>query len=283
MNFKKIVREPLLHFALIGVGLFAWYGAVAPESSEGQKIIISQPIQLELARQFQATWSRPPTKVEMVGLIDNYIRDEILYREGVAIGLEKNDTVIKRRLRQKLEVLIEEQGNSNPATDADLNAYLTKHADEFRKPPVLTFEQIYFNPADYGNNLEQAIKTAQIKLQESGSPENLGSSSMLPSNIKQQPADLVAREFGEKFSQSLVAMPVGSWQGPVESGFGLHLVRVQERKEGYLPALNEVQQVVAREWESARRKNALEENYQRIKKEYDVVIESDNAETDSKQ
>lgn len=282
MNIKSVVREPLLHFALIGLGLFIWYGAVAPESSDGQQIIISQPIQIELARQFQATWSRPPTKIEMVGLINNYIRDEILYREGVAIGLEKNDTVIKRRLRQKLEVLIEEQGNSNPATDADLNAYLAKHADEFRKPAVLTFEQIYFNPTDYGSNLEQAVSAAETKLQKGSSPENLGSSSMLPRNIKQLPADLVTREFGEKFSSSLLALPVGSWQGPVESGFGLHLVRVLERKEGYLPELNEVRQAVAREWENERRKNALETNYQRIKKDYDVIIESDSAELVSK-
>ena len=147
---------------------------------------------------------------------------------------------------------------------------------------MLTFEQIYFNPTDYGSNLEQAVSAAETKLQKGSSPENLGSSSMLPRNIKQLPADLVAREFGEKFSSSLLALPVGSWQGPVESGFGLHLVRVLERKEGYLPELNEVRQAVAREWESERRKNALETNYQRIKKDYDVIIESDSAELVSK-
>lgn len=273
MNIKSIAREPLVHFLLIGLVLFLIYGKYAPRNDNSQQIVVSQAVVNEISRQFTSTWSRPPNPEELKNLIDGYIKDEVLYREGVALGLERDDPVIKRRLRQKLEVIIEEQGGQAP-TDAELNNYLTKHADVFRLPAVLSFDQILFSPSEFGSGLEQAFNDAMKAVEAGASPDSQGSVSMLPKHVQQLPADLVARDFGEDFSQALIKAQTGQWFGPVQSGFGVHLVRITERQEGYLPTLDEARKVVTREWENNRRKASLESNYQRIKQQYDVVIEA---------
>lgn len=276
LNIKSLLREPLVHFLLIGLGLFLLYGKFAPRSEDSQRIVIGQPVVDEISRQFKSTWTRPPTQEELKSLVDGYIKDEVLYREGVALGLDRDDPVIKRRLRQKLEVIIEEEGSQAP-TDADLNAYLAKHAEVFRLPPVVSFDQVLFNPSEYGNALEQAFNASKAAIEAGASPESQGSASMLPKHVEQLSVDLVARDFGEEFGKSLVAAPVGKWLGPVESGFGVHLLRITERKDGYLPKLDEARKAVTREWENDRRKATLESNYARIKKQYDIVIETDAA------
>lgn len=276
LNIKSLAREPLVHFLLIGLGLFLIYGKFAPASSDSQRIVISQSVADEISRQFTSTWTRPPTQEELKNLIDGYIKDEVLYREGVALGLDRDDPVIKRRLRQKLEVIIEEEGSQAP-TDADLNGYLAKHADMFRLPPVVSFDQVLFNPSEYGNGLEQVFNASKAAVEGGASPDSQGSASMLPKHVEQLSVDLVARDFGEEFGKSLVTAPVGKWLGPVASGFGVHLLRVTERKDGYLPTLDEARKAVTREWENERRKASLESNYARIKSQYDVVIEANAA------
>ncbi len=278
MNIKSVIREPLVHFLLIGLALFLIYGKFSPKNDDSQRIVISQSVVNVISRQFTATWSRSPSSEELKNLIDGYIKDEILYREGTALGLERDDPVIKRRMRQKLEVIIEEQGSQAP-TDADLNDYLTKHAAVFRMPPVLSFDQILFKPTDYGNNLEQAFYASLAAVKVGVSPYSMGSVSMLPKQVQKLSADLVARDFGEDFSQSLIKAETGQWLGPVQSEFGVHLVRVTERKEGYLPNLDEARKEVTREWENDRRKASLEKNYQQLKQQYDVVIEANTVST----
>ena len=253
--------------------LFLLYGKVAPPPSEGGQITVSRPVIAALASQFQATWSRPPTPVELQGLVDDYVRDEILFREGLALGLVKDDPVIKRRVRQKLEVLIEEEGKSGGASDAELSAYLTKNAERFRLPPVLSFEQVFFDPAAYGDRLGSAVTEALAALNNGAKPESQGNGSMLPTRVDKLPLDLVVRDFGDEFGRALEAAPIGSWTGPVRSGFGVHLVRIAGRTPGYLPTLDEARKAVTREWENDQREATLASNYARLRREYDVVIE----------
>lgn len=274
---KSIVREPLVHFLLIGLLLFLVYGKAAPPSDEGRRITVDKAAIAGLAGQFNATWSRPPTRDELNGLIENHVRDEILYREGVALGLDKDDPVIKRRLRQKLEVLIEEEGNAAAPTDAVLAAYLQEHADRFRQPPVMSFEQVLFNPAEYGSRLEAAMAASRSALNAGAAPASQGSGSLLPARVDKQPLDLIAREFGGELGDALADAPLGQWIGPVRSGFGVHLVRVSERVPGYLPSLAQARKAVSREWESDRRKAALESNYADLRKAYRIVIENPDA------
>jgi hypothetical protein len=270
-------REPLLHFLLIGLLLFLIYGKVAPPSDDGNRVTVTQADIAALARQFQATWSRPPTPDELKGLVDSHVRDEILFREGTALGLLEGDTVIKRRVRQKLEVLIEESGKSVVADDAELASYLERNPDAFRVPPVLDFEQVLFDAASSDADAERAIAAALAALNAGASAESQGRRSLLPGRVDGQPLDLIAREFGDDFATALETAPIGQWTGPIGSGFGLHLVRISERVPGYVPGLDEARAAVTREWENERRKTALAEYYARLLKEYQVEIEAADA------
>jgi len=276
LRINSLLKEPLLHFLLIGAGLFLLYGEVADPSADGNRVTVNRTVISALATQFQATWSRSPTPAELNGLIDSYVRDEILFREGVALGLFKDDPVIKRRVRQKLEVLIEEEGRSGAASDAELTDYLNKNAAKFRMPPVLSFEQVLFDPANYGETLESAVTASMAALNSGAAPESQGKGSMLPSRVEELPLDLVVRDFGDEFAKALESAPVGRWIGPVRSGFGVHLVRISGRKPGYLPALDAARRDVTREWENDKREAALANNYARLLEEYDVVIEAES-------
>jgi hypothetical protein len=278
LRIRSLLKEPLLHFLLLGLLLFLLYGSVAPSSGDGNRVTVSRTSIAALATQFQATWSRPPTAVELNGLVESYVRDEILFREGVALGLVKDDPVIKRRVRQKLEVLIEEEGNPGGASDAELTAYLDRNAAKFRLPPVLSFEQVLFDPARYGDQIESAVAASLAALNKGATPESQGRGSMLPTRVDKLPLDLVVRDFGEEFGKALETAPIGQWTGPVPSGFGLHLVRISERTPGYVPSLDESRKAVTREWESDQREAALASNYARLRKDYDVVIEGENDE-----
>lgn len=273
MMFRRLLREPLLHFLLIGLALFLVYGRVAPPS-DPKRIVVSQGQVDAIARQFEATWRRPPAPEELRGLVDGWVRDEIMYREGEALGLDRDDPVIKRRVRQKLEVLAEETSPRGEPTDADLQAYLQTHADAFRKPPVVTFEQILVTPAGSDANAEAAVASARRALARGADPAKLGVGTLLPRAERDLPLDLVGRTFGERFAAQLESLPVGAWAGPIASGYGVHLVRLESRAPGGLPPLEEIRGTVQREWESERRKRALEADYQRMRAGYDVVIEA---------
>jgi hypothetical protein len=273
MIHRRILREPLFHFLLIGLALFLWYGRVAP-GSDPKQIVVGQAQVDTIARQFEATWRRPPTPEELRGLIDAYIRDEIMYREGEALGLDRDDPVIKRRIRQKLEVLSEETSARTLPAQADLAAYLEAHPDAFRQPAVVTFEQILVAPAGSDAKVDAGLASARRALELGTAPEKLGVATLLPRSEQDAPLDLVARTFGEKFVAQLETLPVGEWAGPVTSGFGVHLVRVDARTPGGVPPLEQVRAQVLREWENDRRKRALEEDYRRMRERYDVVIEA---------
>jgi hypothetical protein len=224
-----------------------------------------------LATQFQGTWSRPPDPVELHGLVDSYVRDEILYREGVALGLDRDDAVIKRRVRQKLDVLFEESVAQNSATDADLQAYLDANPAAFRKPAVVTFDQIYFGSDAV---TPQRLEQARAALARGANPGTLGQATLLPSHQDAMPLDLIARDFGEKFAAALAKTTVGEWSGPVTSGFGTHLVRVRAIEPAQLPTLADVREVVAREWENERRKQAHADALAKLREQYEIEIQA---------
>jgi hypothetical protein len=139
-------REPMLHFLLIGALLFFAYGRLNPaDPASGERIVVSQALVDDLARQYQTRWMRPASEQELAGLVEAHVRDEIMFREGVALGLDRDDPVIKRRVRQKFDVMAEEQLARAAPGDAELQAYLTQHAQRFARPARVSFEQIYFD------------------------------------------------------------------------------------------------------------------------------------------
>jgi hypothetical protein len=271
LDFRRVVREPLLHFLLLGLGLFLWFGRVAPDDDGARRIVVTQPQVDLLAAQFAATWNRPATPEELRGLVDAYIRDEILYREGKALGLDLDDAVVKRRVRQKLDVIFEESLAQNPPTEADLAAYLRDNPEAFRRPPVISFEQLYFGS---GPDSEASAAAASKALGGGADPAGFGQPTLLPARMDDTPLDLVAREFGEQFAAKIAKLPPGEWSAPVTSGFGVHLVRVNSLQPAELPPLAEVREVVAREWENARRQRAHDEALARLRQEYKVEVQA---------
>jgi hypothetical protein len=270
----RLLREPLLHFLLIGIALFVVYGKVAAPDRAGPRIVVSQVMADEIAREYRARWGRAPSDQELGGLVASYVRDEILYREGLSLGLDRDDPVIKRRVRQKLEVIAEEQNARDVPTEADLTAYMTKNAARFLRPATASFEQIFFDGAATPADVERAVAVARVALARGANPATLGQATMLPPRVENTALDLIARDFGAAFAECLATVPVGEWVGPVASGFGAHLVRVTVRTPAALPPLEQIRPLVAREWENERRVSSRGENYQKLRSNYDVVIEA---------
>jgi hypothetical protein len=244
MRMRTLLSEPLLHFVLIGIALFGFYRWKAPADPVGQRIVITRGVEADLVTQHLAARGREPSPAELKRLIESYVHDEILYREGVALGLDRDDIVVKRRVRQKIEVMAEEEAAASPPTAENLSAYLAANQARFRQPAILTFEQV-------------------------------GKPSLLPRRMTQTPADLVARDFGPSFAAALEKAPVGEWVGPIDSSFGAHYVRVSDRTPAVVPTLADVHDAVVREWEHERRQRARDDAYARMRRAYDVTIDTE--------
>jgi hypothetical protein len=195
----------------------------------------------------------------------------------MALGLDKDDTIIRRRLRQKMEFISDDIAALPEPTDADLNAYLQAHTDRFRVERTFTFSQVYFDPEKHGENLARDISALLARLNRAGGQAEfsaLGDSFLMERSFTAAPASEIAKQFGEKFAAKLGELSPGKWEGPVESGYGAHLVFVSERTEGRVPELAEVRDDVRREWANARRLELNEKFYQELFKRYSVTIES---------
>ena len=274
---KKLLREPLVHFLLLGAGLFVAFGLVGERTgSEPGEIVATQGQIESLAIGFARTWQRPPTDTELEGLIQDYIREEVYYREAMALGLDKDDIVIRRRLRQKMEFVTDDVAAQAEPTDDELSAYLKAHPETFRVERRFTFSQVYLNPDRHGQNLARDAELLLAKLNEAGGKADvsaLGDPFLLSHEFEAVPGSEVAKQFGEAFAAKLGALSPGQWQGPVESGYGVHLVFVGQRTGGRVPALEEVREAVRREWANAERLEANEKLYQGLLKRYTVTIE----------
>ncbi|HWN95127.1 MAG TPA: peptidylprolyl isomerase [Methylomirabilota bacterium] len=274
---KKILREPLLHFLLLGAAIFAAYSLVSKRNSdEPGKIVVTQGQVAAIAEGFTRTWQRPPTREELEGLIRDRVQEEVYCREAMALGLDRDDTIIRRRLRQKLEFLTDDVAALAEPTDEELSAYLKARADTFRVQRQFTFSHVYLNPERRGQNLSRDIRQLLAQLQQAGEKADvaeLGDSFLLEHKFQSLPASEIVKVFGEKFAAKLGELSPGQWQGPVESGYGVHLVLVSERTEGRVPALTEVRDAVRREWANARRLESNEKFYQELLKRYVVTIE----------
>ena len=231
---------------------------------------------------FTQTRQRPPTEEEWEGLIRDRVRQEVFYREALALGLDKDDLIIRRRLQQKMEFVCDDIAAQAQPTDAELNAYLQASPDSFRVDQRFTFRQIFLNPDKHGKNIARDSTQLLAQLQQDSGKTDisaLGDSIMLDNDYRALPAAEVGRVFGAKFATALAALPLGQWQGPVESAYGVHLVLVSQRLEGSVPALAEVHDAVLREWNEAHRRDANDRFFQELLKHYTVTIEKpDSAE-----
>ena len=274
---RKLLHEPLLHFLVLGALIFVVFEFTSRDDSrEPQTIVVTQGQIASLVTGFSRTWQRPPTAAELDGLIRDYIREEVAAREAMALGLDKDDTIVRRRLRQKLEFIADDVVAQAQPTDEQLQKYLADHPDAFRSEQRFTFCQVYLDPQRHGANLTQDAAKLLAKLQQAGNKADisaLGDSVLLDQQFESLATSEVSKQFGEKFTVELSNLPVGEWQGPIESGYGIHLVLINERKDGRSPALDEVRTAVKREWANAQRLEANERFYEALLQRYTVTIQ----------
>ena len=273
----KILREPLLHFILLGAAIFAVYGFVTRHRTDKPgEIVVTQGTLENIITGFTRTWQRPPTEEELRGQIREYIREEAAYREALAMGLDRDDTIVRRRLRQKLEFLSDDLATRVEPTDADLQSFLQTHPGLFQSEPRFTFRHVYLNPQQHGANRAADEARLLAELQHGGANadlSSLGDPFLLAPSFQNVSLAEVKQVFGDQFASALAALPTSHWQGPVASGYGAHFVFLSQRTEGSLPALPEIRDQVRREWFNTRRNEATEKFYQALLKRYTLKIE----------
>jgi hypothetical protein len=275
---KSLLREPLLHFLVIGAAVFLYFhfsggGSAGPGST---RIVLSSGQIAHLEAGFTRTWSRPPTEAELKGLIDEWVREEIAVREAMSAGLDRDDTVIRRRLRQKLEFLVEDSAEARPPTDDELKAWLAQHAGEFRTEPRVAFRQVFVNRERRGVSADADAAAILKRLTAAGPSariDDIGDATMLPMDVELAPIRDVDRVFGAGFAKQLDAVEPGTWSGPIRSGYGLHLVLVRERVEGAEPSFDALRPLATRAVLAERRARELAAMYDRLLAKYTVVVE----------
>ena len=278
---RKLIREPLFHFLLLGAVIFLLAGRVRSGSvGSGDKIVVTQSQIESMVVGFSRTWMRPPTQEELQGLVDDFVREEVLYREAKAMGLDQDDVIVRRRMRQKFEFLAEDlAARTGPPTDQELEAYLRQHADKYSEEPSFSFEHIFFSREKRGASAGAEATAMLARLSGKGAIdiEKLGDAFLLPSRFEKTSAGETARLFGEKFAKELTKTQLGTWAGPLESSYGLHLVRVNARIPEVAPPLANVRESVLRDLLSDRRKQELDTQYEKLRARYTVVVEPPEA------
>ena len=269
-SLRAMMREPLLHFLLAGAGLFLLFEFVSePDSAGDGQIVVTSGHIAHLTSLFVKTRQRPPTDLELRGLIDSYILEEVLYREATAIGLDQDDTIIRRRLKQKMEFLVDDFSAAEP-TDADLQRLMDSDPERFLADARISFEHVYLSEPAPG-----AVDAALAALQENGLVEAdfAGLSGLLPRRFDDASATMVAGQFGESFTNALFSVDVDRWTGPVESPFGTHLVRIGQIQEERVPPLADIRSEVTREWLLDRREAAQQSFFEQLRAKYVITIE----------
>ena len=273
---KRLLREPLLRFLLLGAMLFAAHGILSRGGvGEPGRIVVTQGQIESMARLFARARQRAPSDAELQDLVRSHVREEVLYREGLALGLDRDDPIIRRRVAQKLEFVTESAEAVEP-DDKELQAYLDSHRELFAVEPRFTFRHIYLDPRRREKTLAADAERMLRELNSLGSsldPAVLGDPTTLPLDFDSVSASGIKNSLGNEFVKALARIAPGPWSGPVESGYGMHLVQVSRRTEPRAPALAEVREAVKREWQLARRAEAIEKSYRNLLQRYTVIIE----------
>ena len=270
---KRILREPLLHFLILGGLLFLAYDQLGGDAPPRPDEIVIDAARIEmLQKQFERTWQRPPMPPELGGLVDAWLREEIFYREGLALGLDQGDPVVRLRVAQKMD-FISEGLLVEPPDEPALHSWFEEHAEQYRVDPIFTVQQVYYDPGRFDDEWAGAVAAARAALASGTEPEPLGGT-LMPAAMADVSAREVSRVFGADFTNTLADAPVGRWHGPVQSGFGVHLVRLEERIPGRIPALAEVRDEVERDYLAQQREAMNDALYDSLRSRYTIRYEN---------
>jgi hypothetical protein len=260
-----------VHFAVLGAAIFAIHAAVAPPPRDG-RIVITRDFLAGLRQEHAAHAGRPPTPEEERALVDRFVEEEMLYREAVALGLDRGDPIVRRRLAQKM-TFVAEDGERNP-TDADLAAYLAAHADRYRDPPRISFRHVYIAHNRNGDAPEKDPHRLLADLASGAAPDTLGDPFLQGRSFAQRTAAEIEAVFGHAFTEALMAAPAGAWTGPIASSYGVHLVRIEGRVDGATPPLAAVRERVRADLRDERREAAMRAMREKLRARYAVEIEA---------
>jgi peptidyl-prolyl cis-trans isomerase C len=275
---RRWLHEPLLHVLLIGFALFAAYYALNPSTGrqDSNRIAITADDLAQIRLAWMAQWQRPPTPEEMRNLLDGKIREEILFREAMALGLDRDDTIVKRRLAQKMEFVMEDASALREPADDELRRWFAQNAQRFTTPSLVTFRHLYFSPDLRGararDDAMEALRKLADKPEEASELQGFSDPFMFQDFYAERSPDQVAGIFGTTFAQALPGLEQRKWQGPIESGLGWHLVWVESITPGRVPAFEEVEARVKSEWSDEQRAEAKRKMFDRMKDRYQITL-----------
>ncbi|MGB7553839.1 MAG: peptidylprolyl isomerase [Candidatus Korobacteraceae bacterium] len=276
---KRWLREPLLHFLVLGVALFGIYGYMqrgrgGVESSRQITLSLDELRQMDVY--FESQWHRQPTPAEFQAMVEDKVREEVLYREALAMGLDKDDTIVKRRMAQKMQFLAEDVAAAHEPSTAELNAWFEKNSNRFALPSRYSFRHLYFSPDKRGKDAHDDAANALAKI--AGQPEDsklaasLGDQFMFQDYYGDRASEAIAKEFGPQFAVALEKLKPGSWQGPIESGYGWHLVYLDTVIPGRVPAFEEMEPDIKTAWLAEQKQQAWQKAYAEMRAKYIVLL-----------
>jgi len=283
---RALLKEPLVHFLGLGLLVFAVYYVLdRPDQPQQNEIVVSAARIEQFAGLFEKAWNRPPSAQELDGLINDYVKEEVLYREAVALSLDKDDTIVRRRMRQKMEFLGDIAIGTLSPTDQELEAYLEANPRKFEREPKVAFEQIYLDPARRGERIDEDAGSIleALRSDPGADPAALGDATLLPGKLGLTGLSKIAQSFGPDFARKTAELEPGVWSDPIESAFGQHLVKVDAREPGRIPELSEAREAVKREWLAQQRKELEDKQFAQLLKRYQVSIEREPGPVSQKQ
>jgi hypothetical protein len=274
----RLAKEPLIQFLLIGAciyGLYEWRGT--PVDDVTDSTIIVDAVRIEaFVGQWEKRWNRPPTRLELDGVINSFVREDILYRQALAMGLDEDDPITRRRMAQKLEFLTSDVALFKEPTSGELEQYFESHRARYRDADRITFSQVFFDPDLRDESTLDDAAEMLARLQTAGVPDaamlDAGDRFMLQSYFQEASELEVRRELGSGFAQAVMQLEPRQWHGPVLSGFGVHLVYVHELQHAAPPVFEDVEQSVLEDWQEQQQEKFNAEFYESLKSRYDIVI-----------
>jgi peptidyl-prolyl cis-trans isomerase C len=272
------LKDPLFHFLLIGAGIFILYGWQADDDAvRPDQIVFTEARIDQLINLWERKWQRLPTQRELQGLIEQQIREEVFYREALAMGLDEDDMVVRRRMSQKMEFISNDLASLAEPDDGELQVYLDENRDKFAIPGRVSYSQVYLDASKRGEQVYSDADELLAELLQSTVDIDIsmvGDSFMGGYRFTDETDFGVGRIFGKDFAQQLFELPVGGWVGPVESGYGLHLVRIDSRTDVQIPSLEQVRDKVRMEWLAEQQRQTNDLLYAELRKRYDITIET---------
>ena len=278
---RELLKKPAIHIVFLGliVGAAILLAKGPPTADASRRVVVTGADLLQQRAAFMRTWQREPTAEELRGALEQHIRQEVLYREALAREYDRDDLVVRRAMQQKMEFLAASQALQEPPTEEEIEAFFALRQQRYRLPAVLSFSQIYLSPDKRGVGAEQAAidLLAQLRAEDPDARDlaSYGDAIMLETSYAGQNEREVSAAFGEVFAEAVVRLPVGEWQGPVSSGYGLHLVKVVEREESRVPEWREVAGRVIGDMEFEAKASSKDQLYQEIAQNYEVFLDSE--------